>query len=61
MIRAKTNNLVKREGIDSDEEVYVEENLGSDYAQGLIEGVVGGLREHQYAKQRRRLPRQRLQ
>ncbi len=40
---------------NSEEEEYVEENLSSRYAQGLIDGVLANLKEHEFKKKRRRL------
>lgn len=41
-------------------EEYVEENLDSYYAQGLINGVIAGLGDGRDKKKRRKLPKERL-
>ncbi|CDW75779.1 UNKNOWN [Stylonychia lemnae] len=57
MTRVRSQNYKKN---DASDEEYIEENLNPDYVTGLIDDVLDQFQEHQFTKQRRRLPRNRL-
>jgi hypothetical protein len=56
-------NYAKRKRLEDDDkydEGYIEENLGDDYAKGLINNAIGNISDMEFKKKRRRLPRKRM-